>query len=298
MNLVIGEILFDIFPGYRRLGGAPFNVAFHLKQFGLPVRFFSRVGCDPQGEEISEFVAGKGFRPGDVQIDFEHPTGTVRVLLDGKGVPQFEIIADVAYDHLEPSPVVVSALKDSVDVIYFGTLIQRSDVGYQTVQHLLNLRDPRAQCFYDVNLRPNCYSRRIVQDSLQQADHVKVNEQELVILQDMFGWKGSPTELARQLMEIHELTTLSLTRGEAGSDLFTAAGHFTAPLTRPIKVVDTVGAGDAYAAVLIAGLLQNWQPEQILHAATEFAARVCETEGAIPSDGALYTGILDKEEPR
>ena len=165
--------------------------------------------------------------------------------------------------HLEPSPVVVSALKDSVDVIYFGTLIQRSDVGYQTVQHLLNLRDPRAQCFYDVNLRPNCYSRRIVQDSLQQADHVKVNEQELVILQDMFGWKGSPTDLALQLMETHELTTLSLTRGEAGSDLFTAAGHFTAPLTRSVNVVDTVGAGDAYAAVLIAGLLQNWQPEQI-----------------------------------
>ena len=142
MNIVIGEILFDIFPGYRRLGGAPFNVAFHLKHFGLPVRFISRVGSDPEGEEIREFVARKGFKLDDLQVDSEHPTGKVQVALDDKGVPQFDIVADAAYDHLEPDLTIFSATPDSIDMIYYGTLIQRSDAGYRTVQQMLAQRSP------------------------------------------------------------------------------------------------------------------------------------------------------------
>ena len=298
MNFVIGEILFDLFPDYRRLGGAPFNVAYHLKHFGLPVRFITRVGSDPEGEEIRQFLAGNGFDLDDVQIDRQHPTGTVRVELDGRGVPQFDIIADVAYDHLATSPAVVSALADSIGLIYFGTLIQRTESGHQMLQDLLNRRGPRIRCFYDINLRPNCYRRQTVQDSLQQADYVKLNHQELVILQDMFGWAGMPEAAAHQLMDAFDIKVLSLTRGEDGSELFTAAGCFAAPSTRPVDVVDTVGAGDAYTAVLIAGLLRDWQPERMLKAAAEFAARICEIAGAIPKDTAIYTGIIDRGDKR
>lgn len=293
MNLVIGEILFDIFPGYRRLGGAPFNVAFHLKHFGLPVRFISRVGVDPQGEEIRDFLSSRGFRLDDVQVDPEHPTGKVQVALDEKGVPQFDIVADVAYDHLEPDPTLLSSRGDGIDMIYFGTLIQRTGVGYRTVQQMLNGRNPDTRCLYDVNLRPKCFNPQIVRKSLQQADHVKLSEQELAILQDMFAWRAAPADAVQQLMEENELLTLALTRGEAGSELFTDRGHFTAPAVRPVKVADTVGAGDAYAAVLIAGLLRGWQPERMLRTAAEFAARICEIEGAIPADETFYTGLFD-----
>lgn len=295
MNLVIGEILFDIFPGYRRLGGAPFNVAFHLKHFGFPVRFVSRVGNDPEGEEIRNFVSAAGFRLDDLQIDTEHPTGKVRVTLDNKGVPRFDILADAAYDYLQPNTAIASLEDDGIDMVYIGTLIQRSEVGYRTVQQLLRRREPRTQCFYDVNLRPKCFSRQIVQDSLRQADHVKVSEQELAMLQDMFGWAGTPNEAVRQLMRSNKLHTVSLTKGEDGSELFTADGHYTAPPPRTVDIVDTVGAGDGYAAILIAGLLQGWQPERMLRTAAEFAARICGIEGAIPADESFYTGIFDME---
>jgi fructokinase len=298
MNLVIGEILFDIFPDYRRLGGAPFNVAFHLKHFGLPVRFISRVGADAEGAEIRKFLAGNDFHLDDMQVDSQHPTGKVQVLLDEKGVPQFDIVADVAYDYLEADSNVLGALGDRVGLIYFGTLIQRTDSGCRTLQLLLNRKDTRTQCFYDVNLRPKCYSRPVVQESLRQADHVKLNEQELAVLQEMFGWKGTPAEGVHRLMEANGLKTLSLTRGDAGSELFTTAGHFTAPPAAPINVVDTVGAGDGYAAVLIAGLLQGWRPERTLQRATEFATRICEIEGAIPTDASFYDRLPVMEEQR
>jgi fructokinase len=296
MILVIGEVLFDIFPDYRRLGGAPFNVAFHLRHFGLPVRFISRVGNDPAGEEIRRLIAEKGFRADDIQIDKDHPTGSVRVDLDDNGVPKFSITADVAYDHLELNPATVSALGDDIDMIYYGTLLQRTDSVHQMLQHLLNRKKPRSQCFYDINLRPNCYNAHVIRDSLQHADHVKLNQEELTTLKTMFGWSGAPAEIVHRLMEVYALETVSLTKGERGSELFTGSGHYTAPPADMVKVVDTVGAGDAYAAVMIAGFLQALPPAQILKAATQFAVRICEIEGAIPADHAVYDGIIDAGE--
>ena len=298
MNLVIGEILFDIFPDYQRLGGAPFNVAFHLKHFGLPVRFISRVGADRKGEAIREFLTASGFRLQDLQIDRGHPTGTVRVELDSRGVPQFDIIADVAYDYLEVDSSLISSLADGVDLIYYGTLIQRSDNGYRMLQHLLKGKDLASQCFYDVNLRPNCFSPRTVRDSLEQADHVKVSRQELGAIREMFAWTGRAAEIGHWLMETFGLQTLSLTKGEAGSELFTTTGHYSAPAIHTAEVVDTVGAGDAYTAVVIAGLRRNWQPERILSAAAEFAARICQVEGALPQDASIYEGVLEIGEGR
>ena len=133
MILALGEILFDIFPDYRRLGGAPFNFAFHLKQLGFPVRFVSRVGEDRNGKEIRAAVKAHGFNPADLQVDSRHATGTVAVSLNDTGVPTFDILPNVAYDHIDFTPAVGSLLEDCA-LIYFGTLIQRTDRGFQILQ--------------------------------------------------------------------------------------------------------------------------------------------------------------------
>jgi fructokinase len=139
MILALGEILFDVFPDYRRLGGAPFNFAFHLKQLGFPVRFVSRVGKDRNGKEIRAAVKAHGFSPADLQIDSRYATGTVAVSLNDTGVPTFDILPNVAYDYIDFTPAVGSLLEDCT-LIYFGTLIQRTERGFKNLQNILSAR--------------------------------------------------------------------------------------------------------------------------------------------------------------
>jgi fructokinase len=293
--IAIGEILFDIFPGYRRLGGAPFNFAYHLKKLGLPVRFITRVGRDPEGREILKTLHAAGFNMDDVQIDADHPTGTVQVELNKKGVPHFDISTDAAYDHIALNDSMVAVLKDDVDLIYFGTLVQRTDFGFRTLQHLLSEKNPHSEGLYDVNLRPNGYNKNAVLNSLARTDILKLNQEELALIREMLTATDTPADFIRHLMDTYHLKTVSLTKGEAGSELFIQAGHFTAPAKKPKKIIDTVGAGDAYTAVLALGHLRMWKPERILNAAADFSARICGIEGAIPEDDAFYTQWLKKE---
>ena len=132
-------------------------------------------------------------------------------------------------------------------------------------------------------------------NSLIQADLVKLNLEELALIQNMLASKDAPADFVGYLMDAYALKLVSLTKGEDGSELFTRSGHFTAPPKKPRKIADTVGAGDAYTAILAAGYLQMWEPEEILDIAADFAARICEIEGAIPSDGLFYSKWLKKE---
>jgi fructokinase len=136
--LVIGEILFDIFPNYRRLGGAPFNFAYHLKNFGFEVRFISRIGIDDAGKEILHKLELARFNLDDIQVDDDHPTGSVDVQLDKGGAPQFHIIPDVAYDYIEFIPGYHANLINEARIIYFGSLVQRSEAGYENVQAFIS----------------------------------------------------------------------------------------------------------------------------------------------------------------
>ena len=147
MILVIGEILFDVFPNYRRLGGAPFNFAYHLKNFGFDVRFISRIGIDDAGKEILHKLELARFNLDDIQVDDDHQTGSVNVQLDKGGAPQFDIIPDVAYDYIEFIPEYHSTLINEARIIYFGSLVQRSEAGYENVQAFISRNSSRNSQF-------------------------------------------------------------------------------------------------------------------------------------------------------
>ncbi|MEA2101456.1 MAG: PfkB family carbohydrate kinase, partial [Thermodesulfobacteriota bacterium] len=201
MLVVIGEILFDIFPEYRRLGGAPFNLACHMHHFGWPVKFLTRVGRDKDGEEIMHILKDAGFDLNDVQIDERKPTGRVMVELDSSGIPGFEIIQDSAYDYMEYTREMNDLPSDKIELIYFGTLMQRSERARKTIQGIISSRNPNTRCLYDVNLRPGCYTASIIEASLEQANIVKLNDHELSEIRDMPGNNPSGSGFIPWLMQ-------------------------------------------------------------------------------------------------
>ena len=288
MILVIGEILFDVFPSYRRLGGAPFNFAYHLKHFGFNVRFISKIGMDDAGKEILHKLELARFNLDDIQLDDVHPTGSVKVRLDKDGAPQFDIISNVAYDYIEFIPKYHSTLIDEARIIYFGSLVQRSEAGCENLQAFISRNSSEILNFYDINLRTGCYNNAIIEKSLLKTDILKLNTSELRKLKQMLSLKINNDEFVHHLMEIHSIHTVSLTKGELGSELFTTQGCFSSEPADAISVVDSVGAGDAYAAMLAAGILKKWQPQKILNRASLFASRICEIKGAIPDSASFY----------
>ena len=288
MILVIGEILFDEFPNDKRLGGAPFNFAYHLKNFGFDVRFISKIGIDDAGKEILHQLELSGFDLDDIQLDPVHATGRVNVELDKKGVPQFDIVSDVAYDYIAFMPDHHSNLIRDARLIYFGSLVQRSKTGFENIQAFISAGASDAVNFYDINLRAGCYHKAILEKSLQKADILKLNIEELEKLKQMLSIKKDNHQCIQYLIKEYALNTLSLTKGELGSELFTEKGSFSSNSMKAIKVVDSVGAGDAYAAMLAAGILKNWQPQDIMERASLFSSRICEIKGAIPESPFFY----------
>jgi fructokinase len=290
MILSIGEILFDEFPDYRRLGGAPFNFAYHLKQLGLPVRFVSRVGNDADGREIADTLERLGFDTGDLQIDPIHTTGKVQVRLDEQGIPDFDILKDAAYDYLDCTPA-LEKLAGQARLIYFGTLVQRTPHGRGTLTDAMSRKSSGAAGFYDVNLRPNCYTRDTVLGGLRFADLLKVNEEELSLLKEMHASTGDTREAVAVLMHRYPIRWIALTLGRQGAVLFTGQERCQAIPPPVIRVADTVGAGDAFAAVLAAGYLRRMPPQAIVEAAVELAARLCTVAGAVPPGNRIYRDI-------
>jgi fructokinase len=286
--LVIGEILFDVFPEYRRLGGAPFNFAYHLKNFGFDVRFISKIGIDDAGKEILNKLELANFDLNDIQIDEVHPTGQVNVRLDKSGAPQFDIISEVAYDYIDYLADPHLAMIREARLIYFGTLVQRSKAGCENLQAFISHSSPETFNFYDINLRVGCYNQAVIEKSLSKTDVLKLNTSELGKLKQMLSLEANDTAFVHRLMATHSIRTVSLTNGEFGSELYNDQGYFGAEPTEPIQVVDSVGAGDAYAAMLAAGLLKNWPAQKILDRASLFAARICEIKGAIPDSASFY----------
>ena len=173
MILVIGEILFDLFPNYKRLGGAPFNFAYHLRNFGFDVRFVSRIGTDGPGREILYELELARFNLDDIQLDEDHPTGSVNVQLDKSGASRFDIISDVAHDYIDFIPGYHSSLINAAQMVYFGMLIQRSKSVCENLQAFISHNEPETLNFYDINLRPRCYSNVIIEKSLLKTDILK-----------------------------------------------------------------------------------------------------------------------------
>jgi fructokinase len=228
------------------------------------------------------------FNLDDLQIDDDHPTGGVNVHLDKNGEPQFDIIADVAYDYIEFIPKYHSNLINAARLIYFGSLIQRSEAGHKNLQAFIARNSTESHHFYDINLRPGCYNTDIIKKSLIKTDILKLNAGELGKLKQIQSKKMNDDVFVHHLMETHAIRSVSLTKGEAGSELFTDQGCFRSKPAEAVTVMDPVGAGDAFAAMLAAGLLKKWRPQEILERASLFAARVCEIKGAVPDSASFY----------
>lgn len=288
MILVIGEILFDLFPEGRRLGGAAFNFAYHLHRLNGPLRFLSRIGRDPEGRAIERFLSAQGFPHVDLQRDAVHPTGRVKVELDAQGSARFDIVGGVAYDFITATPSIEDFAARDCRLIYFGSLIQRTTQGAQALRRILQHRSPQAKCLFDVNLRPNCYSREILASSLHQADLLKLNQEELAVLAEMFGIDGTTNSRVAAVMDRFDIEMVALTCAERGSCLYAKDARHTISPRANITITDTVGAGDAFAAMLAIGYLRDWPMDRILASASRLAEAVCGLEGAIPADPAFY----------
>ncbi len=279
--LIIGEVLFDVMPdGSRVLGGAPFNVAWHLEAFGLRPLMVTRVGADDSGDEVLTAMDSLGMDTSGVQRDDTHPTGRVQVELDD-GEPTFHILPDQAYDYLDGDRAMHSMAGETFSLLYHGSLISRGEVS-RSARDALKGRS-ELPVFVDVNLRDPWWDREDVVASVRSATWVKLNEVELDLLAD-----GSDAVVAEAFRVEHGLAAVIVTKGGRGAVVVGGGATFEAAPPAEVEVVDTVGAGDAFSAVFILGLVAGWSTELILERAAEFAAAVCTVPGATTADRRLY----------
>ncbi len=289
MIFVTGEILFDLFNDRRRLGGAPFNFAFHMKKLGCDVRFVSRVGNDDLGKEILTFLSSHQFDTADIQIDADLPTGTVQVDVTENG-HDFTITENTAWDRIEFDHRVQSLLAQGPELVYFGSLVQRTEPGQALIQRILDRKPAGTRVFCDINLRPASYRAAVIRTCLSGADILKLNQEELWEAAGDTGISRDAGEetAARRLITEYGIRRIILTRGPDGSTWITRDTVLQCPAVPVKQIRDTVGAGDAYAAMSAAGMLKNLPPETCMDLASEFAAHICTLEGALPKDDHIY----------
>jgi fructokinase len=277
---LFGEVLFDHFPdGARVLGGAPFNVAWHLQAFGRRPRFVSRVGDDAEGREIRAAMQDWGMDTGDLETDPLLPTGRVEVTLEG-GEPSYDIVHPCAYD------AVAAMQAPACGILYHGSLALREPVSRRALERLLEAGP--GLVFVDVNLRPPWSTAMPFDALLERADWVKLNHHELAEV------SAGATVDPDAFVERHGLAGLILTLGAGGAELHTrGGGHYAAAPQAGTAVIDTVGAGDAFAAVTILGISLGWDPQSLLERAQAFASRIVGMRGATPASKDFYQPFLD-----
>jgi len=276
----IGEILWDMLPSGKQLGGAPANFAFHARSLGARSAIVSAVGRDALGREILGALEAAGLETRFISLVDAHPTGTVGVELDIEGVPRFTIADGAAWDFI-PSNANLLGLAVAADAVCFGTLAQRSPVSRAMIRAFLEATRPECLRVFDVNLRQSSHSRELLDDFLRKSSVLKVNEEELGVLTRLFSLSGSDTQVLTRLLEAYPLELIALTLGKRGSRLFSLKGESYCPAPA-VEVSDTIGAGDAYMAALVMGLLKGKSLVEINDRANRVAAFVCTQPGAWP----------------
>jgi len=262
--LSIGEILWDVFPDSVRLGGAPFNFAVHAHRLGHRVIFLSAVGDDEQGRAAVGRAAALGLATEFIQVAAGRPTGSVSVRLDAEGHPDFTIHRPAAYDCLTLDDEQLQRLAElRPDWIYFGTLYPMEGRAREVLRRLMDAV-PGARRFYDVNLRRGCYTPELVRELLSLAGAVKLNDDE-----------------AERFPDLGEAPSVAVTRGERGCVVRIENDRAECP-GYTVKVVDTVGAGDAFAAAFLHGLAAGWSAAKTGDFANRLGALVASRAGAVP----------------
>ncbi|MBD5552926.1 MAG: carbohydrate kinase [Desulfovibrio sp.] len=282
MLVGIGEALWDMLPDGKKIGGAPANFAYHCAQAGLESCVISAIGNDRLGEELVSQFDDKQLRYALEVVDY--PTGTVGVQLDERGVPQYEIKEGVAWDNI-PLTARIEEIAKKTRAVCFGSLAQRSHVSRETLNSFMNImqaQDDDRYFVFDVNLRQNFYTTEVIHESLERANVLKINDEEIVVVSRMFGWPGIDLkDKCWILLGKYNLDILVLTCGVNGSYVFTP-GHVSFLPTPVVEVVDTVGAGDAFSAIFMASYLQGITIEAAHSNAVAWSAYVCTRPGAMP----------------
>ena len=281
----LGELLWDLLPTGKQLGGAPANFAYItslLGDNGIPA---SRLGQDALGAAAIRRLGELALPTEFIQKDTDHPTGTVQVEVDGAGQPRFEISGSVAWDFLDWTPQ-WQTLAHQADAVCFGSLAQRSEHSRATVRKFVLASGRNAVRVFDVNLRQSFYTAQVLAESMKLATIVKLNHEELPRIMRLFELEHHREEdSARRLLSLHDLKLVCVTRGNGGSLLISAGECSEHPGFR-VKVADTVGAGDAFTAAIVHGYLRGTSLAQINENANRVGAWVASQSGATPAPKA------------
>lgn len=283
----LGELLWDIFPDAQELGGAPANFAYMTSLLGDEGIVASRVGGDLLGRKAGRRLERLGLRPTYLQRDKHHLTGTVKVQVAADGQPTFEIAKSVAWDFLEWTPE-WHKLAEQTDAVCFGTLAQRSAASRNTIRTFLQSVRPGTVRVFDVNLRQSFYSAELIKESARCADVIKLNDEELRVAAQLLKLPfGDEISAAQALRKMSGAKLICVTRGENGSVLV-AEGETNAHPGVPVKVADTVGAGDAFTAALVHHYLRGAALPALNEAANRMGAWVASHTGATPPRDDVY----------
>jgi len=280
-NIVaIGEILWDIFPKGKKLGGAPANFTYYTKQLGHCGTIISKIGRDVLGKEIIKSLHGLNLSTDYIQVDPVHPTGTVEVILKSKSDPKYVIRENVAWDFIEMNNK-LKILSKEVDVVYFGSLAQRNPISRNTIINFLNSVKQDTLIVFDINLRSPFFTKEIIVDSFKLSSILKINDKELLLLRKLLDYRFDNSELdfLKLLIKRFKIDLICLTKGKSGSLLATRNDYFLHPGFK-VKISDTVGSGDAFTTAMVIGFLNRKSLREISEAANKLGSWVASKFGA------------------
>lgn len=273
-----GEVLWDVFPTHKTIGGAPLNVALRLGSFGHEVAMVSAVGDDEGGHKIVAYMRSNNVITDHVQVNSQHKTSQVLVSLDQNGTASYTIEYPCAWDHISVTPNLKADVRKS-DAIIFGSLVTRDDISKNT---LLELLESAKYKVFDVNLRPPHYNMDILTKLMHAADLIKFNDEELIEICSYLGFKSSDLDACISYMaNVTRTENICVTLGKDGAVLY-LNGTFIRNKGCVVKVKDTVGAGDSFLASLVHKILNKNDPQETLDFACAVGALVASSDGANP----------------
>lgn len=275
----LGEVLWDVLPDGKKLGGAPANFAYHAGQFGLDTLAVSALGKDALADETIAALDERGLKYLLPRVDY--PTGTVQVTLTVDGIPTYEIKENVAWDNIPYTPE-LAEIASNCRAVCFGSLAQRNVTSWATIRQFLDNTPTDCLKVFDINLRQQFYTKDVIEESLKRCNILKINDEELVIIKRMYGYDDLDMRgICEKILADYQLKMLVLTCGTNGSYVF-APGLTSFQETPKVKVADTVGAGDSFTGSFCAAILNGKSLEDAHRKAVAVSAFVCTQNGAMP----------------